>query len=374
MEKFWKTIKAEGIPEILLYGFIGKDVTSGSFVQELKMLEASNPVIHIRINSGGGSIFEGIAMCNAIKAAKSKVVAYVDGMAGSMAVDVALSCPEVYMSKIARLMTHQGSGSVSGGTSGDMADSAALLQSLDVSRANIYAARTGKTAETCKADYLGNNRWFTADQAIAEGLVDGIYDAEPLQIPATASTEQEVWNFLHEARFAAIFNDKNNTMKITELSATSRAALNLGENFEASAVDTAIASLVAKANLADQFKTEKEAAEQKLNDLQAEVTTKEVTSILDTAVTEKKMTVEMSAVLKTQYAGKPTELKALVDTMKPFQSVIPKGPEAGSRLEKLSAMTYDQLDKAGTLEELKGLNIDLFKAKFKEKFGTDYKG
>ena len=45
----------------------------------------------------------------------------------------------------------------------------------------------------------------------------------------------------------------------------------------------------------------------------------------------------------------------------------------GTGGDSFTNKTWDELDKAGRLGDLKSQNKDLFAAKFKEKFGVDYR-
>ena len=150
MQKFWIVNQLENnIAEILLYGYIGEDVISGDFVRELKRLENVNKKINIRINSGGGSIFEGLAIFNAIKNCKAEVIGYIDGIAASMGSVIAMACKKVYMSKVAMFMTHRASG-MAFGNANDMRTYAQLMETLESAICSIYAAKTGLTTEQAK--------------------------------------------------------------------------------------------------------------------------------------------------------------------------------------------------------------------------------
>jgi len=101
----------------------------------------------------------------------------------------------------------------------------------------------------------------------------------------------------------------------------------------------------------------------------------QVTAMLGKALDQKRITKATSDKLASTYANLPTELSALLDTMPKYESVTSKIDEATKTLAKeLSAMDYDQLDKEGKLQELKDTNPDIFKAKYKSKFGKEYKG
>jgi ATP-dependent protease ClpP protease subunit len=96
--------------EILLYDEIGEDpwfgtgVSAKQFVEDLNAIETDE--IHLRINSPGGNVFEGVAMLNAVRRHKAKVTVFVDGLAASAASVLAMGGDEVVMSRNAELMIH----------------------------------------------------------------------------------------------------------------------------------------------------------------------------------------------------------------------------------------------------------------------------
>lgn len=380
MSKFFITAKAkDNVPEILVYGLIGEDALASDFVRELKDLEKTNPVIRVRINSSGGSILEGLAMYNAMVNSPAQIDTYIDGVAASMAAVLAMGGRKVYMSKYSRLMTHSGKGALNGNAD-QLRQTANLLDSLDGTMCAIYAARTGKTVDQCKTDYVGaEDKWFTPEQAMTEKLVDGLFDADPISLPGTLKAAGEIWNFYNEHRFAAVFNSaktQTDNMEL-KLSAASKVALGIPDNADFSAIDTAIADLKAKADKVEPLEAQLTAAETALAAEKKAQATAKVDTLLATAKNEKKITEAAAVKFKADYAENPDGLKAILDTLTPMVSVVDQlntGDKASDELKALAAKTYTVLDKEGSLPKLKALSLDVFKAKFKEHHGTEYKG
>ena len=102
-------------------------VDAGQFVKDLGKLTAKT--IRVRFNSPGGSVFDGIAMANAIRTHKSRVVAHIDGLAASIATIVAVAADEVLISEGAFMMIH-GPWSIVMGDSDAMREEADLLDRL----------------------------------------------------------------------------------------------------------------------------------------------------------------------------------------------------------------------------------------------------
>ena len=158
-----------------------------------------------------------------------------------------------------------------------------------------------------------------------------------------------------------------------EISAASKAALGItGEVSDFSALDTAIATLKAKADKVDQLENEKTQAETALATYKKDQEAAQITATLDAAVAARKLTVEQKNVFATQYKDNLTGLQAILATMKAYEAKSPAETVEGTRLDTLSKKSYKELDKSGELPELKALSMDVFKAKFKEEFKKDY--
>lgn len=202
--------------EIFVYGYIADpydadSVSAGKFVQELRELEKHYSTIKIRINSGGGSIFDGLAIFNAIKSCKADTEAYIDGMAASMALPVALACDRIYISRFGMVMTHKGTVSVFGNAA-DMLRAAELVETLENSILLIISERTGLSIAECKIKYMGDgDRWLTSGQAITEKLVDSVYDGTPVTIPQDASTAQIVGCYNSALSYESLIVTDNST-------------------------------------------------------------------------------------------------------------------------------------------------------------------
>jgi ATP-dependent protease ClpP protease subunit len=143
-------------------------------VPQLKALDAE--VINLRINSPGGDVFAAQAICTALKQHKAKVIAHIDGVAASAATSIACACDEVVMADGAMYMIHN-AWTIALGDRNDFMETAALLEKIDGSLADVYAARTGKKKDEIAA-LMDAETWFTADEAIAIGLADRKADAK----------------------------------------------------------------------------------------------------------------------------------------------------------------------------------------------------
>ena len=105
--KTWFTARAtDGIAELSIYDEIGSyGVPAKAFIDEMKSLGDISELT-LRINSPGGSVFDGIAIYNALKRHPAKVIVTVEGLAASIASVILCAGDEVVMPKNALIMIH----------------------------------------------------------------------------------------------------------------------------------------------------------------------------------------------------------------------------------------------------------------------------
>jgi ATP-dependent Clp endopeptidase proteolytic subunit ClpP len=161
--------------EIFIYNDIGKDffgegISAEDLVQELAKLKVKT--LHVRINSNGGSVFDGLAIYNALDRHPARVITHVDGIAASIASVIAVVGDEVRIAKNAFLMIHNPHG-MALGNADDMRTMAETLDTVADSMVGIYREATGKSTEKVQ-EWMDAETWFNAADAKAAGLVDEI--------------------------------------------------------------------------------------------------------------------------------------------------------------------------------------------------------
>src|SRR5690242_9572182 len=136
---------AAGEADVLLYDEIGFwGVQAKPFIQELQALDVET--IHLRINSPGGSVFEGIAIANALQQLEAKVITHVDALAASIASIIAVAGDEVHMAENAFLMIHN-AWTLSIGDAAQLRKDAALLDKIGGSLVDAYVKKTGASID-----------------------------------------------------------------------------------------------------------------------------------------------------------------------------------------------------------------------------------
>jgi ATP-dependent protease ClpP protease subunit len=167
------TAQADGQPaELLIYdeiswwGIMAVDVAAA-------LTTLSGP-LHVRINSPGGDVFDGVAIYNMLADYGDEVTVTVDGLAASAASFIAMAGDTIRMNRASQMMIHDASG-MCRGNAADMKAMAALLDVVSGTIADIYAARAGGDAADWRERMLvdgGFGTWYTAEDAVASGLAD----------------------------------------------------------------------------------------------------------------------------------------------------------------------------------------------------------
>ena len=178
----WYTIRARATgAEVLIYDEIGAyGVSAKGFLAELGALP-DDAAIDLRLNSPGGSVFDAVAIYNALSRHAGKITVWIDGIAASAASYIAMAGDEIVMPENAFLMIHDPSGVVMG-TAGDMRDMAGTLDKIAATMTRGYAAKSGKPEDEIAA-LLSAETWFDAKDALDAGLATRM--AEPVRIAAS---------------------------------------------------------------------------------------------------------------------------------------------------------------------------------------------
>lgn len=163
--------------EILFYGDIG-DVFDGisarMFAEELKALGKVSE-INLRMNSAGGSAYEGITIYNTLLRHPARVVVDIDGMALSAASLVAMAGDVRRMADNAALMIHD-PWTVAVGTSEDLRKDAEILDGLKGNVRETYSKRTGNEIDDI-ASMMANETWMNATEALEFGFINEVTGA-----------------------------------------------------------------------------------------------------------------------------------------------------------------------------------------------------
>ena len=157
--------------ELTIYGYIGEswydDATSAKQVNDaLATLDGYD--LTINLNSGGGSVFDGISIYNRLKNHNGKVTVSVDGYACSAASIIMLAGDERIMQNGSLVMIHEASSWVIGNKR-DMRKEADLLEKIEDSIVDIYEQHTSLSREDLK-ELMDAETWFNGLEALEKGF------------------------------------------------------------------------------------------------------------------------------------------------------------------------------------------------------------
>jgi ATP-dependent protease ClpP protease subunit len=367
-ENFTFQMKKE---RISLYGFIepSGENSAAAFMQRLNAAAAKADEIELHVHSGGGDVFEGNIIYNAIAHSRKPVDVYVDGLAASMASVIMLAGRKVYMAKNAFVMIHSPR-TFTSGVADDLEREAALLRSLEAQFIEVYSAKTGKKAEDA-AEWLKGDNWFNAAEALAEKLIDGITEStginpkvpeKELKKTAAAALPGKL-----AAMYAPIINYKNFNSEMDKQTIIARYGL-AGVTAESSDADIYAA-------LDRKTQDEKAAKEAAVAALAAEKE-KRITAKVDAAIAAKKIT----ALQKEQFIaiGKGAGAEALqtaLDAIRTAPSITSQIAGGGGEKTPPNRADWDwdrwQKEDAAGLEVLAKAEPDTFKALYKKKYGVE---
>ena len=171
--------------ELLIYDVIGdwQGLSAKTLVDELKGITAGE--LTVRINSPGGSVFDGIAIYNALRYHPANVHVRIEGLAASIASVIAMAGDTITMAENSLMMIHNPFGWV-GGEAEDMRRTADMLDKATEAIALAYAGKSGHSAEDI-TPMMAAETWMTAQEAKDYGLIDVV--DKPVQLAASLDVD-----------------------------------------------------------------------------------------------------------------------------------------------------------------------------------------
>jgi ATP-dependent Clp protease protease subunit len=158
------------------------DNVAASICMQLLFLEAENPKkeISMYINSPGGVVTSGLSIYDTMQFIRCPVSTTVMGQAASMG-SLLLTAGEKglrFALPNSRIMVHQPSGGYQGQVT-DILIHAKEVESLKRRLNEIYVHHSGRDYQTIE-DALERDNFFTAEAALAFGLIDKVIEKRPV--------------------------------------------------------------------------------------------------------------------------------------------------------------------------------------------------
>ena len=179
---------------ITIYDVIGEDMWTGGGFTAQRMNAAlrsiGNADVTVKINSPGGSVFEGLTIYNQLVQHQGKVTIEVMGIAASAASIIAMAGDQINMGLGTFIMIHNAWGVVIGNRH-DLTDAAQTLGQIDAAMTDIYEARTGQKRADITA-LMDAETFLTAKDAVAKGFADAVTEAPKNEGGASARLRPEI--------------------------------------------------------------------------------------------------------------------------------------------------------------------------------------
>ncbi len=148
------------------------------FAKDIANSGAKN--VMLQINSGGGSVFEGMAISAFIKGSPTNIDTSILGLCASIATPIAMAGKNTSIAKGSMFMIHNAS-AFAGGEASDLRGTADLLETIDKQLVAIYVdtiEKNGKLINDSRKEteeqvtkWQNEETWFTAEEAVEHGFI-----------------------------------------------------------------------------------------------------------------------------------------------------------------------------------------------------------
>lgn len=176
-------------------------------------LDGVNNDIHIKLNSPGGDVFQGVEIYNYLKDHSSNITVEVMGNAASAATFICAGADKVVMNVGTSFMIHEAE-TVGWGNKKDIQKTLQALETIDKSILSIYSERTGQSEEQL-TEWIDAAKWFTAQETVDYGFADEIKTAKKedknIEDIVSAQVAQAMASFFNSHKDHKPINIENET-------------------------------------------------------------------------------------------------------------------------------------------------------------------
>jgi len=151
---------------INIFGVIGAEVRAVEVIKQIQAYDGD--VIDVVISSPGGSVFEGMAIYDALKASGKTINTSILGLGASIASVIFMAGDKREMGEGSQLMIHNAL-TTQGGNKHELSEAIERLDAIDAQMSTIYINATGMDEGTV-AEMLKQETFMNADEAIEKGF------------------------------------------------------------------------------------------------------------------------------------------------------------------------------------------------------------
>lgn len=176
--KYYSLVRSENEATINIYGDITSwaweefgEVSASNLSKQLEELQDVSK-INVRISSYGGEVKEGLAIYNALRAHKAKIVTYCDSFACSIASVIFMAGDERIMNAASLLMIHN-AWTVAQGNSKELRKLADDLEVITSASVEAYKERATISEKEIRK-LMDKESWISPEKAVEYGFATGI--------------------------------------------------------------------------------------------------------------------------------------------------------------------------------------------------------
>ena len=182
--KYFSLVKTNQVATINIYGDITSwawagtswgDMSANLLSRQLEELEDVNE-IHVYLNSYGGEVAEGLAIYNALRRHKAKIVTYCDGFACSIASVIFMAGDERVMNEASLLMIHN-AWTYASGNSAELRKLAEDMDKITQASVEAYKAHSNLEEKQIKK-MMDAETWILPSEALEYGFATKIDKTE----------------------------------------------------------------------------------------------------------------------------------------------------------------------------------------------------
>lgn len=206
------------------------------------------------------------------------------------------------------------------GNAAKLKDCVVHLEQIENTLCEIYAERTGKSVEEIRTTYMdGRDHWLTAEEALAEGFVDEIFDDDRTAVSASLTPRERC------ERYTALYIEhvslKNQEQMINKL----RSMPAFSDCADEAAVMSRITEVVNKAQEHAAVVAERDALKEKVADLERkerEAAEAAYDAEVDTAREEERIGADEVPGFKALMRKDPENTRTLLAARKPKRRIM----------------------------------------------------
>lgn len=349
--------------EVRIVGAIGWETDSESFRRTVdEIISQGITEVNVYINTPGGSVFDANEIVNILSGFKTKNC--VGGaLVASAGAFIACSCDTFEMPANGMLMIHRPSGAVSGKVE-DFESYIKLLTDVQEAYRSLFASKA-KDKKEFEKYWSTADWWLTAKEAKDKGFATAVkanvkYDKTTTDMLVACGCPSE--KYTHT-------NSTLNKSKM-ELLSFFKSLFGLADGATEQDAINSVQRLQSENQTLKKEKETLEARFAKQEAKQKQEQEADVKTLLDAAVKDGRIDAVIRPVYEKLFISDYVAAKAALAAI-PMRNSISKQINAEANTSStMFDKSWEELDRAGLLASLRDQNFELYKEKFKNKFGN----